>query len=81
VERVVAGATPLRRVRCHACGLRRWTLREAPPAGAADQRELGFPTRPRESRDEHARRRRVKRIALTVIGAAVFGAVTALLLT
>lgn len=81
VERLVAALSPLRVTRCHACGLRRWAARAAPAPGAADQRELGFPTRPRESRDEHAKRRRLKRIVVTVATAAAFGAVAALLLT
>ncbi len=80
MERLVGALTPLHLNRCHACGLRAWSLRAAPPPGAADQRDLGFPTRPHEPRDEHSRRRRRRRIAFTVAGAAAFGAGVALLL-
>jgi len=79
--RLVLSLTPLHRTRCHSCGHRAWSLREPPAPGASDQRELGLPTRPIEARDHEWRRRQLRRVAISVVGAAAFGAVLALLLT
>jgi ribosomal protein L37E len=79
-ERLVAAFTPLHLVRCRSCGARSWSLREPPSPGAAEQRDVGLPHRPREARDERSRRRRLKRLMLVVLGAALLGAAVAMLL-
>ena len=78
LEQLARELTPLRVYRCHSCGLRTWTFGRARSTGKVDQKELGLPARPLESRDREWRRRRLKKILFSVILAGAIGAVTAL---
>jgi hypothetical protein len=64
----------MRAYRCHACGFRKWSF----GALRADQKDLGLPVRPLESRDHQWNRRRVRQVLLSIIIAASIGATTAL---